>query len=149
MPEEHQRFIEALLEFGNDWKNVQRHVGSRSSSQARSHAQKFFVKIGKTKIENLSLDFENNSLKSLNLMANNLNQEQMKKAIKYLNEMAFEKKSLGKRQINTDNIVEFNFNENSYDIDNMSLDLNCNKLWVSNKQHVNNFKNIAFTALKR
>jgi SHAQKYF class myb-like DNA-binding protein len=117
MPEEHQRFIEALLKFGNDWKNVQKYVGSRSSTQARSHAQKFFVKIGKTQIENLNLDFENNSLKSLNLMANNLNPEQMCKAIKFLNEMAFDKKNSGKR-INSagtsSNLSKENFNSTDY-----------------------------------
>jgi SHAQKYF class myb-like DNA-binding protein len=95
--EEHKRFIEALLKFGNEWKNVQKHVGTRSSTQARSHAQKFFVKIGKTKIENLQLDFENNSLKSLNQMASNLTQEQMCKAIKTLNKIAFEKKVFSKK----------------------------------------------------
>jgi SHAQKYF class myb-like DNA-binding protein len=95
--EEHQRFIEALLKYGNDWKSVQKHVGSRSSTQARSHAQKFFVKIGKTQIENLQLDFENNSLKSLNIMASNLNNDQMARAIKSLNEMAFDKKNSGRK----------------------------------------------------
>ena len=72
MADEHQRFIKALLKHRNEWKSVQKYVGTRSSTQARSHAQKFFVKIGKTQIENLQLDFQNNSLKSLNLMANNL-----------------------------------------------------------------------------
>ena len=96
--EEHKRFIEALLKYGNEWKNVQKHVGTRSSTQARSHAQKFFVKIGKTKIENLNLDFENNSLKSLNQMASNLTQEQMCKAIKTLNKLAFDKKLPSKKQ---------------------------------------------------
>jgi SHAQKYF class myb-like DNA-binding protein len=114
-PEEHQRFIEALLKYGNDWKNVQKFVGTRSSTQARSHAQKFFVKIGKTEIENLSLDFENNSLKSLNLMANNLNQEQMSKAIRILNDMAFEKKYSGRKN-HSDDYVDLNFKtENCYD----------------------------------
>lgn len=97
MSEEHQRFIEALLKHGNEWKSVQKYVGTRSSTQARSHAQKFFVKIGKTQIENLSLDFENNSLKSLNLMANNLDSEQMAKAIRTLNKLAFEKKNFGRK----------------------------------------------------
>jgi hypothetical protein len=32
---------------GKEWRKVQQHVFSRSSTQARSHAQKFFVKIDK------------------------------------------------------------------------------------------------------
>lgn len=45
--DEHFRFIEALQLYGKEWKRVQMHVGSRSSTQARSHAQKFFVKLDK------------------------------------------------------------------------------------------------------
>lgn len=45
--EEHFLFLEALKIFGKEWKRVQQHVGTRSSTQARSHAQKFFVKLDK------------------------------------------------------------------------------------------------------
>lgn len=43
--DEHRRFIEAILKYGNEWRKVQKHVGTRSSTQARSHAQKFFAKV--------------------------------------------------------------------------------------------------------
>jgi hypothetical protein len=36
-----------MLLYGNDWKKVQRHIGTRSPTQARSHAQKFFIRIKK------------------------------------------------------------------------------------------------------
>ena len=39
--EEHIRFVEAILKFGNEWKEVQDYVKTRSSTQARSHAQKY------------------------------------------------------------------------------------------------------------
>lgn len=45
--DEHLRFVEALQIYGKEWKLVQEHVGTRSSTQARSHAQKFFVKLDK------------------------------------------------------------------------------------------------------
>lgn len=45
--EEHYRFLEALKLYGKEWKRVQQHVETRSSTQARSHAQKFFVKLEK------------------------------------------------------------------------------------------------------
>lgn len=48
--EEHFRFLEALKKYGKEWKRVQQHVGTRSSTQARSHAQKFFVKLEKKKV---------------------------------------------------------------------------------------------------
>ncbi len=43
--EEHDKFIEGIIKFGNDWKKVQKYVSTRSSTQARSHAQKFLLKL--------------------------------------------------------------------------------------------------------
>jgi SHAQKYF class myb-like DNA-binding protein len=45
--EEHQKFIEAMFLYGNEWKRVQQHIKTRSSTQARSHAQKFFIRLRK------------------------------------------------------------------------------------------------------
>ena len=36
--------------YGKNWKLVEDHVGSRTSTQARSHAQKFFSNIDKQKM---------------------------------------------------------------------------------------------------
>lgn len=43
--EEHENFLKGLIEYGNDWKMVQKKVKTRTSSQSRSHAQKYFLKI--------------------------------------------------------------------------------------------------------
>ena len=43
--EEQRRFAEAVLKFGNDWKNIQNYVSSRNITQVRSHAQKFLMKL--------------------------------------------------------------------------------------------------------
>jgi len=42
---EHERFIEAIKKFGKDWKSVEQYIETRSGSQIRSHAQKFFNRI--------------------------------------------------------------------------------------------------------
>lgn len=34
--------MKALNIFGRNWKEVENYIGSRSASQARSHAQKYF-----------------------------------------------------------------------------------------------------------
>ncbi len=45
--QEHQLFLEAIFLYGNEWKKVQQHIKTRNSTQARSHAQKFFINIKK------------------------------------------------------------------------------------------------------
>ena len=46
--EEHNKFLYALELYGKEWKKVQEFVGTRTSTQARSHAQKYFSKLEKT-----------------------------------------------------------------------------------------------------
>ena len=41
---EHQAFIDAIKMFGKNWKQVAEYIGTRSSTQVRSHAQKYFLK---------------------------------------------------------------------------------------------------------
>jgi SHAQKYF class myb-like DNA-binding protein len=43
--DEQFRFAEAVLRYGNDWKEIQNHVFSRDMTQVRSHAQKFLMKL--------------------------------------------------------------------------------------------------------
>lgn len=43
--EEHENFIEGILKYGNKWIKVQEIIKTRTSTQVRSHAQKFFKKI--------------------------------------------------------------------------------------------------------
>ena len=52
--EEHKRFITALEKFGKNWKKVEAFVASRSGTQVRSHAQKYFLKAESNKFRDLS-----------------------------------------------------------------------------------------------
>ena len=42
--QENEQFINALRVYGKEWKKVQEFIPTRSSTQIRSHAQKFFLK---------------------------------------------------------------------------------------------------------
>ena len=42
--EEHKNFLKGIINYGNDWKMVEKIVKTRTSSQSRSHAQKYFLK---------------------------------------------------------------------------------------------------------
>ena len=48
---EHCSFLKALKENGRDWKKVAKQVGTRTSTQCRSHAQKFIVSLQKQGIQ--------------------------------------------------------------------------------------------------
>lgn len=47
---EHLIFLACILQFGKDWKKIEFYVQTRSSSQARSHAQKVLKKMDKNAI---------------------------------------------------------------------------------------------------
>lgn len=42
--EEHNKFLEGMEKFGKNWKKIQQYIGTRSGTQIRSHAQKYFMK---------------------------------------------------------------------------------------------------------
>jgi SHAQKYF class myb-like DNA-binding protein len=88
--EEHEKFIEGILLYGNEWKKVQDIIKTRSSAQARSHAQKFFMKIKKSLEnvdENLNLNEKNKKIDDIiaeiipKKFDNNLNKNQKDKLL--------------------------------------------------------------------
>ena len=80
--DEHNKFIEAIILYGNDWKKVQKHVSTRTGTQARSHAQKFLMKlkqcdmIVKKKI-NLNMSWA----KSIQIIKNEFNNDELNKLL--------------------------------------------------------------------
>ena len=54
--EEHTRFLEAMDRFGNDWRCARAHIGTRSSAQIRSHAQKYYYTLRKKAIQKAKAD---------------------------------------------------------------------------------------------
>ncbi|CAL4902789.1 unnamed protein product [Urochloa decumbens] len=45
--DEHDRFLHGLMLFGRDWKRIEEFVATKTATQIRSHAQKYFLKAQK------------------------------------------------------------------------------------------------------
>lgn len=57
---EHKLFVEAYKQFGRDWKKVEQYLPSRSSTQIRSHAQRYLAKMERENaLELQQLAYEN------------------------------------------------------------------------------------------
>ena len=97
---EHKKFLEAIIKFGNDWKRVEKHIGTRSSSQARSHAQKFFIKL-KEEQKNLKIskeiDYSNSTIKSFHYALQSMTPEKKDNIIKELQGVVFDNQSGNKK----------------------------------------------------
>ena len=69
--EEHIKFLKGLIEYGCDWNMVHEIVKTRSRAQARSHAQKYFVKMIKIiKSKIMQYNLENLLICTFNLIKN-------------------------------------------------------------------------------
>lgn len=50
--DEHRAFLSGLATYGREWKRVALHIPTRTSSQVRSHAQKYFTKLQQLQQQN-------------------------------------------------------------------------------------------------
>ena len=120
--DEHQRFIDAIIIYGNNWRQVQKYVGTRSSTQTRSHAQKFFEKLKRSQLfKREKYDFSKNSLKILHDIMKNLPNNEYEQTLKALHSLSYEKNqnSQNEKNDNENNILNANLNnsneKNNYD----------------------------------
>ena len=140
--DEHKRFIEAIIKYGNDWKQVQKYVKTRSSTQARSHAQKFFVKIKKAKVLDFNLDLSKTSIKMFHDMIKEASVEKYNKILNALNSIAFERNNK-KNKKEEKNIIENNNHNINNCTNNNYLDISNNKNneFDKEKDYINNNNN--------
>ena len=117
--EEHFRFLQALKTHGKEWKYVQKHVATRSSTQARSHAQKFFSKLDK---KGLTLDqfLDQIDLDNLRSMIENDSDygdedDQVSHSIASTNKAPTNCKVQQKQTLSQNNAVKSNFMQNGAD----------------------------------
>ena len=137
--EEHEKFIEGILKYGNEWRKVQKIIKSRSSTQARSHAQKFFLKLKKE----IKPDILSDSDKLLDLIISScdkprnslkLSQEQKEKLMSVIrsnlkaeencNKSGKEGLSLLNNSLNLNEKEESNFDDINEEEDNLAYNKN-------------------------
>ncbi len=95
--EEHKRFIDSILKFGNDWRKVEKYIGTRSSTQARSHAQKFFEKMKIANLIDEVIDLGNKtSIKSFHETLKYMEKNNYLSQVEDLNGLPFERKKSSK-----------------------------------------------------
>ena len=70
--DEHDIFLKGLGIYGTNWKKFKDIIKSRTLTQVRSHAQKYFLKMKSIKNENLGIDFTLNSIKNMNDIINQI-----------------------------------------------------------------------------
>ena len=140
--DEHQRFIDAIIKYGNNWRQVQKYVGTRSSTQTRSHSQKFFEKLKRSKIFNEEkYDFSKNSLKILHDIMKNLSDNEYNLILKALHSLSSEKNSDSDKVKSNFEMKNDGFNLNDIDKENNNnYDGNC----FINYNNEENNKNIKY-----
>ena len=143
--DEHKRFIDAIIRYGNNWRQVQKYVGTRSSTQTRSHAQKFFEKLKRSHLfKKDKYDFSKNSLKILHDIMQNLPVKEYEITLKALHSLSYDKNTNYENEnekILQNNNNDFNINDycnEKNNIEKINYDGNYNNLlYEENKR---NFK---------
>ena len=159
--EEHIKFIEGLVKYGKNWKNVQKYIGTRSVSQTRSHAQKFLLKLKMIKSTYFDLDLTNKKIKNLSniieeIKSKNVNNEDEKTFL--VNTLINLSKSISneingnkrRKKINIEKAINNNINKNDQinDVSNAPKAINLNGqelklIEINNKNElINNSNNM-------
>jgi SHAQKYF class myb-like DNA-binding protein len=149
--EEHNRFIEAIINFGNDWKKVQKYVSTRTSTQARSHAQKFLMKLRNSEFfKKKNIDNNLSWAKTIHFIKNNFSNDELEFVLKNVHcnvnkENNKKKKKLNKNKLSKLSKLNSDSTEfNSDDSESVFSDFNNNKNFQFNDENKENDPNYLF-----
>ena len=138
--EEHTRFIDAIIKYGNDWKKVQRHVATRTSTQARSHAQKFLMKLKRSeKIRSKKINLNLSWAKSISLIKSEFTTSELKDL---LYSVSTSKKRKSSQSEKNEDICSTNEDEDLTLTSNDDVNMSCN--WYNEEND-----NIDVNSIKR
>lgn len=120
--EEHKRFVYAILNYGNEWKTVQNEIKSRTSTQSRSHSQKFFLKIRNVNLNSINIVLTNEEIeKGVEIVYDSLNISNLKELYDKLSKD--NKKSLLNYLLNIESGEDENEEKDYIDFDYSNQDL--------------------------
>ena len=119
--EEHDKFLNGLALYGIKWKKFRNIINTRTLTQIRAHAQKFYLKMKLCKNENLGIDFTLNSIQNIKDMINQIksndNNYNVVNIFKYLNNKINEESK--KRKIDNQIKIEYQHdNDNEINLNN-------------------------------
>lgn len=115
-------FLEGVLNFGNNWKKIQENIRTRTTTQARSHAQKIFLKIKSKNI--VKIDSHVNTIQEFFKMIKKFPPEEFQAIYHKIIELTNEEnksKSIHKKRIPNKKklfVVIHNLNNNNEDMKN-------------------------------
>ena len=134
--DEHEKFIDGVIKYGNNWSLVQEYIGTRTCTQTRSHAQKFFLKLKKFKFSTKNKNnFSINSPKLLHDIIKNSHENEYNDDI----EKNFQKIEY---QEDNDNICEKNENFEESNNKNNIYNNKVNNIFLENEiNKINNDDN--------
>ena len=147
--EEQNRFAEAVLKFGNDWKKIQNYVFSRNITQIRSHAQKFLMKLKEKKLVK-DKGFVNNLswTKVMNYLNKTLSYDELKELLFSVEKLGEKKngkknyKNLKKIKKNNKNKEKTEYSMNDSPTNSISETNNSNSYYLEyDKDGNNNYNN--------
>ena len=132
--EEHDNFLDGIVQYGINWRKVKTLIDSRTPIQVRSHAQKFFRKLKMCKDEQLGIDFTKENISSIRDMIHQIKEininYNIKYIFKYLTDKLDKKKKTKKYNECTTNLYEnkekFNKYNNILENGNNNLLINLN-----------------------
>ena len=143
-PDEHLRFLEAINNYGNEWKEVQKYVATRTCNQVRSHAQKYFLKLKTFKDSSLGIDFTFDSIQNISEIINIIKEYEKKN--KCVNMLFRLNQKISERNIKNENWI-LNI------IENENVLVNNNKIIINNESinenNNNNFKEFIVKKTKK
>ena len=149
---EHLQFLEGLEKYGIKWKKVNTLIKTRTTTQIRSHAQKFFLRLKRVKDEQLGIDFTTNNIDNIKEMINHIksvnSDYDIVKVLLYLSEKYYankkEEKNINKKnELNSNNEINSNFYENNMNIDNnLTNDINNNLILANANPEINDYQTV-------